>query len=292
MNWSSRNRPWTFLFLLALTVLILALHETGQLKLLEDGLSLVTGPIQRALSGAAKELGQVFSSVGDVQELQARVDELQVIANDLAAENIRAQEIEAENAQLRDLLNFVSAHPSLRGYIGGDIIGQSGLFEAEIVGYDTNPFVFYVIVNRGGQDELRVGMPVIVGGGRLVGRIAEVRPRWSKVQLLIDPGSQVNGVVQGSRAAGLITGQPDGTLSLEQVSQSEQVNVGDTVVTSGQGGLLPKGLIVGQVTEVEQRDIDLYQRATLRPAVEYRRLDIVLVITDFEPIAVDETPEE
>lgn len=292
MNWSSRNRPWTFLFLLALTVLILALHETGQLKLLEDGLSLVTGPIQRALSGAAKELGQVFSSVGDVQELQARVDELQVIANDLAAENIRAQEIEAENAQLRDLLNFVSAHPSLRGYIGGDIIGQSGLFEAEIVGYDTNPFVFYVIVNRGGQDELRVGMPVIVGGGRLVGRIAEVRPRWSKVQLLIDPGSQVNGVVQGSRAAGLITGQPDGTLSLEQVSQSEQVNVGDTVVTSGQGGLLPKGLIVGQVTEVEQRDIDLYQRATLRPAVEYRRLDIVLVITDFEPIAVDETSEE
>jgi len=292
MNWSSRNRPWTFLFLLALTVLILALHETGQLKLLEDGLSLVTGPIQRALSGAAKELGQVFSSVGDVQELQARVDELQAIANDLAAENIRAQEIEAENAQLRDLLNFVSAHPSLRGYIGGDIIGQSGLFEAEIVGYDTNPFVFYVIINRGGQDELRVGMPVIVGGGRLVGRIAEVRPRWSKVQLLIDPGSQVNGVVQGSRAAGLITGQPDGTLSLEQVSQSEQVNVGDTVVTSGQGGLLPKGLIVGQVTEVEQRDIDLYQRATLRPAVEYRRVEIVLVITDFEPIAVDETSGE
>ena len=292
MNWSSRNRPWTFLFLLALTVLILALHETGQLKLLQDGLSLVTGPIQRALSGAAKELGQVFSSVGDVQELQAQVDELQTIANDLAAENIRAREIEAENAQLRDLLDFVSANPSLRGYIGGDIIGQSGLFEAEIVGYDTNPFVFYVIINRGSQDELRVGMPVIVGGGRLVGRIAEVRPRWSKVQLLIDPGSQVNGVVQGSRAAGLITGQPDGTLSLEQVSQSEQVNVGDTVVTSGQGGLLPKGLIVGQVTEVEQRDIDLYQRATLRPAVEYRRVEIVLVITDFEPIAVDETSGE
>ena len=125
-----------------------------------------------------------------------------------------------------------------------------------------------------------------------MGRIAEVHPRWSKVQLLIDPGSQVNGVVQGSRATGLITGQPDGTLGLEQLPQSEQVNVGDTVVTSGQGGLLPKGLIVGQVTEVEQHDIDLYKRAALRPAVEYRRLEIVLVITDFEPIALDEPSEE
>ncbi len=280
------------MFLLALTVLILALHETGQLKLLEDGLSLVTGPIQRALSGAAEELGQIFSSVGDVQELQAQVDELQAIANDLAAESIRVQEVEAENAKLRDLLNFVSANPSLRGYIGGDVIGQSGLFEAEIVGYDTNPFVFYVIINRGSQDTLSVGMPVVAGGGRLVGRIAQVHPRWSKVQLLIDPGSQVNGVVQGSRAAGLVTGQPDGTLGLEQLPQSEQVNVGDTVVTSGQGGLLPKGLLVGQVTEVEQHDIDLYKRAALRPAVEYRRLEVVLVITDFEPIALDETSDE
>jgi rod shape-determining protein MreC len=128
-----------------------------------------------------------------------------------------------------------------------------------------------------------------------VGRIADVRPSWSKLQLLIDPSSQINGVVQVSRATGLAAGQPDGSLILEQIPQSEQVNVGDTVVTSGRSGLgnlMPKGLIIGQVTAIEKRDIDLYQRATLRPAVDFRRLEMLLVITDFEPLPAEEIPEE
>jgi rod shape-determining protein MreC len=290
MNRPVGNRSWTFFLLLGLAVLALALHETGQLVLVEDLLSLVTGPIQRTLSGVVDGARDTFSSVGDAQELQAQIDELQGIANDLAAQGVRLKEIESENTQLRELLNFVSANPSLRSYVGGDIIGYGGLVEAEVIGQDPNPFVFFVIVNRGRQDELDMGMPVVAGGGRLVGRVAEVRPRWAKVQLLIDPGSRINGTVQGSRATGLVAGQPDGSLVIEQVPQSEQINVGDTVVTSGRGGLLPKGLIIGQVSALEKRDIELYQRALLRPAVDFRRLEMVLIITDFDPIPLEETP--
>jgi rod shape-determining protein MreC len=295
MNRPADRRPWTFFLLLGLTILILALHETGQLKLLEDLFSLVTGPIQRAFSGAVAGIADTFSAVGDARELQAQVEELQATVNDLAAQSARLKEVEAENLQLRELLNFLPVNPSLRSYVGGDVIGQgglSGLVEAEVVGQDPNPYIFYVIINRGGRDGLEIGMPVVAGGGRLVGRVAEVRPRWAKVQLLIDPGSQVNGVVQSSRVTGLATGQPDGSLYLEQVSQSEQLNVGDTVVTSGRGGLMPKGLIIGQVAAIERRSIDLYQRAVLRPAVDFRRLEMVLVITDFEPIPLDETSSE
>jgi rod shape-determining protein MreC len=281
-----------FFLLLGLTILTLALHETGQLELLEDGLSLVTGPIQRAFSGLVEGVGEMFSSVGDARELQAQVDELQGVADDLAAQAVRRQELEAENAQLRELLNFVAVNPSLRAYVGGDVIGRSDLIEVAVVGQDPNPFIYYVIINRGAQDGLEVGMPVIAGEGRLVGRVAEVRPRWAKVQLLIDPGSQINGIVQSSRATGVITGRPDGSLYIEQVPQSERINAGDMVVTSGQGNLLPKGLIVGQLTEVEQRDIDPYQQAKLQPAVDFQRLEMVLVITDFEPIPLDETPAE
>lgn len=295
MNRPVDRRPWTFFFLLALTILILALHETGQLELLEDLFSLVTGPVQRAMSGAVEEVGGAFSSVGDAKELQAQVEELQDVASDLASQGVRLKEVEAENAQLRELLSFVSANPSLSGYIGGDVIAQSGLIEGEVVGQDPNPYLSYVIINRGSQDGLALGMPVIAGGGRLVGRIAEVRPRWAKVQLLIDPGSRINGIVQVSRATGLIAGQPDGSLVLEQIPQSEQIGIGDTVVTSGragQEGQIPKGLIVGQVTEVERRDIEPYQKAVLRAAVDFRRLEMVLVITDFEPIPLDEAPIE
>jgi rod shape-determining protein MreC len=292
MNRPADRRPWTFVLLLGLTVLILALHETGQLELAEDLLSLVTGPVQRTLAGAVDGVRGTFSSVGDVRELQAQVEELQQLANDMAAQNVRQREIEVENAQLRELLNFVSANPSLRDYVGADVIGLEVPVEGRVIGEDPNPYVSYVILNRGESDGLKTGMPVVAGGGRLVGRVAEARPRWSTVQLLNDPGSQINGVVQVSRATGLATGQPDGSLFLEQIPQSEQVNVGDTVVTSGQGGLLPKGLIIGQVAEIKRQDIDLYQQAVLRPAVDFERLEVLLVITDFEPVFADDEPPE
>jgi rod shape-determining protein MreC len=292
MNRPADRRPWTFFLLLGLAILILALHETGQLELLEDLLSLVTGPIQRALSGVVEGVRGTFSSVGDARELQAQVEELQGVARDLAAESVRLEEVEAENAQLRELLNFVAANPSIRGYIGGDVIDQSGLVGSEVIGRDPNPYVSFVIINRGRQDGLERGMPVVAGGGRLVGRIDEVRPSWAKVQLLIDPSSRVNGLVQASRATGLVAGQPDGSLVLEQIPQGDQVNVGDIVVTSGRGGLLPKGLIIGQVAAVEHTDVEPYQQAALQPAVDFRRLELVLVITDFEPLALDEAPAE
>jgi len=292
MNRPPDRRPWTFVLLLGLTALILTLHQTGQLKLLEDLLSLVTGPVQSAFAGVVEGVGGLFTSVGDTQELQTQVQELQDVANDLAAQGVLLSEVEAENAQLRDLLNFVDVNPSLRGYVGGDVVNMVGLVEGKVVGRDPDPYIAYAIINRGQRDGLEKAMPVVAGGGRLVGRIAEVHPYWAIVQLLTDPGSRINAIVQASRAIGLAAGQPDGSLVLEQVSQSEQVNVGDVVVTSGRGGLMPKGLIVGQVAAVEKRDIDLYQRAVVRPAVDVQRLETVLVITDFEPVPLDESPEE
>jgi rod shape-determining protein MreC len=295
MNRPADRRPWILFLLLGLAILILALHETGQLELAEDLLSLVTGPIQRAASDVVQGVSDTFASVEDARELQAQIEELQEVADDLTAQGVRLREVEEENARLRDLLNFVSANPTLRGYVGGDVIAQGGLVEGEVIGQDPSPYIYYLIINRGSRDGLEIGMPVVAGGGRLVGRVADVRIRWSKVQLLIDPSSRVKGVVQVSRATGLVTGQPDGSLTLEQIPQSEQVDVGDIVVTTGrseQGGLIPKGLIIGYVSAVEKQDIEPYQKAVLQPAVDFRRLELVLVITDFEPLPLDEEPSE
>ena len=112
------------------------------------------------------------------------------------------------------------------------------------------------------------------------------------MQLLIDPRSRINGTVQVSRSSGLVAGQPDGSLVLEQILQSEKVNIGDTVVTSGRGGLIPRGLIIGQVSDVEKSDIELYQKAVLRPAVDFQRLEMVLVITEFEPVLMEDEATE
>ena len=72
------------------------------------------------------------------------------------------------------------------------------------------------------------------------------------------------------------------------IPQSETISVGDVVLTSGMGGNYPKGLVIGQITEVEQRDIDTYQNASVRPSVNFDRLETVLVITTFEPLDMEQ----
>jgi rod shape-determining protein MreC len=102
------------------------------------------------------------------------------------------------------------------------------------------------------------------------------------VQLLQDVNSAVNTLIQSSRANGLVKGQPDGSLLMEYIPLEEKVVAGDIVLTSGLGGDLPRSLVIGQVTDVTKRDIDLFQSAALRPAADLNRLEVVLVILSFE----------
>jgi rod shape-determining protein MreC len=126
-----------------------------------------------------------------------------------------------------------------------------------------------------------------------VGRISQVGPRTSTVQLLTDRDSAVAALLQTSRVTGLVVGQPDGTLHMEYIPQEESIDVGDVVLTSGLGGFMPKGLVIGQVTEVQKMDYELFQTAIVRPAVDFSRLEMALVITAFEQIPLEESlPEE
>jgi len=131
-------------------------------------------------------------------------------------------------------------------------------------------------------------MPVVSGGAALVGRISEVGPRTAKVQLLTDADSAIAALLQVSRVTGLVVGQPDSTLRMEYIPQEKNISVGEIVLTSGLGGFLPKELVIGQVTEVQQEDYELHQAAIVRPAVDFSRLELVLVITSFEQIPLEE----
>jgi rod shape-determining protein MreC len=94
-------------------------------------------------------------------------------------------------------------------------------------------------------------------------------------------------LAQSSRAPGVVSGHLSDQLVMEYIPQDATISVGDVVLTSGMGGSYPKSLVVGQVTEVEQRDIDTFQRAIVRPSVSFDELETVLVVTSFEPVDVD-----
>jgi rod shape-determining protein MreC len=130
-------------------------------------------------------------------------------------------------------------------------------------------------------------MPVVTDRG-LVGRISEVGTGWSKVLLIIDVSSSVNALTQSTRASGLVQGEADGSLVLRDVPQSDTLSVGDTVFTSGLGGNFPRQILIGQVTDVDRQDYELYQTAAVQPTVDFDHLEVVLIVTDFEPITEGE----
>jgi len=276
--------------LFVLGLLLLVFGEAGYLTPVENALHYVLDPLQRVFARTAAATGDLFQTVRQVRELRARVEELQAQVDALTVENIRLREYEADVQQFRAMLNFVSEYP-ISVPLGADVIGREACATfpcGEVVGTDPNPYLRYVTINVGTLQGVKVGMPVVSNGPGLVGRIAQVGPRTAKVQLLTDPESAVAALLQTSRVTGLVVGKPDSTLRMEYIPQEESISVGDIVLTSGLGGVMPKGLVIGQVAEVQQMDYALFQAAIVRPAIDFSRMELVLVITTFEQIPLEE----
>jgi len=267
-----RSRSWTLFILALIAVLALVLHETGQLQPVEDLAQYIVGPVQRSIAGLVGGTGDLFTTFRDVRELREENRRLQAENNQLVTENIHLKEFEAENATLRDLLKFTRNNPKYT------------TLTVDVIGRDPSPYLGSIVISAGQDRNLKPGMPIVTVGSALVGRVVQVNPRTAKVQLLMDVSSAVNALVQSSRATGLVKGQPDGTLVMDFIPLEEKVKPGDIVLTSGLGGELPRSLVIGTVTDVMKRDIDLFQSAALKPAVDLNRLEIVQVIMNFESL--------
>lgn len=287
------RRSWLPLVFLILSILFLALHETRILSPVEGVVQIVLAPLQRGTTALARDIGDLSQTIRQVRELRARVAELEELVNALTIENVRLREYEAEAVQLRRLLGFVGSNPTW-AFLGADVVGRSACLNipcADVVGQEPNPYLRYVVINAGQTEGVAVGMPIITGGAVLVGRVAETGLHTSKVQLVTDPGSRIAVILQQSRATGLLVGQPDGSLRMIYIPQEDTVQVGDVVLTSGLGGALPRGLLLGQVMEVIYQEFALFQEAVIHPAVDYRRVELTLVITSFQPLVQEEPGE-
>ena len=170
------------------------------------------------------------------------------------------------------LLNFTQENP------------QYQYQTAAVIGRDPSPYLKFITLNAGSSQGVQPGMPVVTAGSVLVGRVDQVGLRSCKVQLLNDTTSAVNVRLQSGGVTGLAAGQADGSLLMQYIPLDAELAQNDIALTSGLGGNLPRGLVVGQVTGIEKRDVDLFQSARLRPAADYDRLTVLLVITNFEPI--------
>jgi rod shape-determining protein MreC len=258
----------------ALLLLGLALGQLGYLGPVRNLSRALLVPFQAGLTSLGTDASDLVRSARDLRNLRQRNAQLQAETDRLSVENARLTEVERENERLRQLLNFTRSNPWY-DYRAAAVVGHK-------IGEDTSNLLFSIFIDVGARDGVAVDMPVITDRG-LVGRVVAVGPNVAEVLMLIDPASAVNVRVQNSRVTGIVRGQIEGGLLMERIPQGETVSPGDIVLTSGLGGNFPDKLVVGQITEVLQRDSDMFQRARIRPTVDFGKLEEVMVIVTFTP---------
>lgn len=197
----------------------------------------------------------------------------------LQTQIIQLQQQLKEAEVLYALLDFARSRPE-NEYVASAVIGR-----------DPSPFLSYVIIDHGSDDGIRHGMPVVTQQG-LVGRVDAVTASASRLQLITDPGSTINVRLQSTQTETLLQGSITGDLTLEMIPQETKLNAGDLVLTSGLGGSYPSDVLIGQVISIQRREGELFQTASLQPAVDFTQLQAVLVITNFKPVDIEPlTPE-
>jgi len=219
----------------------------------------------RIFSGGVSGLFDFLGSIGDLKSENEKLFEEN---SRLIAENNRQKDIEKENQALRKELNLAPKD-------------DFDLEASFVIAQDPQGLGNYFIIDKGEKHGIRAGIPAIVSDGILVGRVAEIYPDTAKITLITDPSSAINAEDQETGARGIVRGEFGLGLKIDMISQAEVLSEGDTVITSGLGGEIPRGLTIGKISGVSQSQERLFQEASVVPKIDVSRLRIVFLVKAF-----------
>jgi rod shape-determining protein MreC len=254
---------------LFLCLLLLTVQVRSQSSAPADALAAVAAPLQIALARTGHFAAGLLSTYRGWKDVRADNIRLRDEVAQLRIAGLRTDETADENRRLRRLLALQERLPLTT-------------MAAEVIAREWGGWVRSLTIARGREDDVRRLTAVITTDG-LAGRVVEVRHATAIVQVLTDPASTVGAHVVGTRTAGIVEGQPRGTLRFKFMArEGAGLAVGDLVVTSGAGGLVPRGLPIGRIQAIDNRGSALFHFATLSPAVDLSHLEEILLVLDPE----------
>lgn len=239
--------------------------EDGPLGAVRGAFQTVTTPVRlvgSAITMPFQGLGNIFSNL---TADQATLSELQAENDELRSRNAELEEAEQTATRLQGLLDLQSSY-NLQSTAAHIISGSSDSWSSTVT------------IDKGTSSGLSVGMPVTSSSG-VIGQIVECGATSSTVLLVTDESSSISAMVQSSRAQGMLDGSAAGEVRLDMIRTDQTVEVGDIVVTSGLGGVFPKGLPLGKVTSVEKNPGSMYYTIVVEPYAHTENAEEVLVIT-------------
>lgn len=261
-----RATPITTAALLIASLALLVTNSRGEKRVDPLGvvfLELVT-PIADLATHVSGTLSRTWNAYVDLVGARQEREWLRARVRTLEEEADQAGSISDENERLRALLGLRDTLPT-------------SAVAARITGAEASGLFRTATLNKGHQDGIARGFAVISGGGA-VGQIVSTSPHASRVLLLDDHASGVDALVRRTRARGIVEGGTQAGCRLKYVKRREDIRVGDKVITSGLDGIFPKGLAIGEIVQLGEEDHGLYRTADIRPAVEFAKLEEVLIV--------------
>jgi rod shape-determining protein MreC len=254
---------FVLLAVVALTLLTWKVKNRVPVAMFENVVLSVTRPLQQAATWTTRSLRGVWDNYLYLVNLQRENQRLGEEIKWLRQENHRYLEAYLQYQRLQRLLNFREQTPL-------DVVA------AEVVGRNSNSWTEIIYINRGTRDKVAKGLPVVTHEG-LVGQVIQAAPALSQVMLLTDFRSGVDALVQRTRASGVVAGRGRNVAELKFLPVGADLQPGDRLISSGMGGVFPKGLIIGEVKGIPRNGRQTPQ-VEIQPSVDFSHLEEVLVL--------------
>jgi rod shape-determining protein MreC len=261
------------LLLLAAHMISSGVRQSDALGRPEGIVAAVLRPFQAASSRMESSAADLFHDYFVLTKVARENVHLKQEIAQLNQRQTTIVELEMENHRLAELLDLKEA-------IDLKVVA------ADVIGSDATGMARTLILNQGASSGLQPGMGVIATGG-VVGKLIATSHNAARVMLLNDHNCAVDAFVQRSRARGIVSGVADDGVIMKYIERTEDLKVGDAVVTSGLDGVFPRGLLIGSVAAIERKGPGLFLSVSIQPAADLRKLEQVLVITQTPPHLTD-----
>jgi rod shape-determining protein MreC len=258
-----------------LIVVILALwgiathsYNLKSVSLFESFLIEAFAPIQRGTLSMKEKITYMFDHYLMIVNTSKQNEELNKKVETLENRIFQLNEVEKENMRLKQLLQF-----------GADIPREKVL--AQVVSWDSSNEFRVLRINKGRNHGLRNMSPVITMNG-LVGYVYRLSANYADILTILDQNNRVDAIVARTRAHGIIEGIGEFKCRLKYVTRTEQVEVGDEIITAGLGNIYPKGIKIGSITKIDKENYGITQSIEIEPSVDFHKLEEVVVLIERE----------
>lgn len=253
---------------LSLLPVFIARQPAGFSELIRNSALTVTRPLlclsqltSTSLAESASRIQAYFRVWQENQDLKRQLWHLQGQVNELSGQS-------RENERLQALLELRATH------LGPVIVSR-------VISRDVTSWMEWLVIDKGTRDGIQKGMAVLTQDG-LVGRVLSAAVRSARIMLITDAQSRVSARIRETRDTGVVEGMGGPVLKLKYIDREAECAAGQTVETSGLGGIYPKGLVIGQIVSVEVDKNGLYQSATVKPAAHFSKLEEVACVQSLE----------